>query len=166
VGAEFDEWAVARGPALIRFGYLLTGDRQLAQDLSQEALTRVHRRWRRLADEGNPDAYARKIMVNQLTSWRRRRSFSERVTDTAELPTTTIEFDQTAIDRQALWVTIQSLPTRQRAVVVLHFYEDLDDDAIARILGCAASTVRVHLRRALAALRTHPVTRDFAGRTP
>jgi RNA polymerase sigma-70 factor (sigma-E family) len=164
VSTGFDEWAAARGPALIRFGYLLTDDGHLAQDLTQEALARIHRRWRRLAADGNPDAYARRIMVNQLTSWRRRRSFSERATE--DLGTAqTVEFDQAATDRQTLWELIRDLPTRQRAVVVLHFYEDLDDASIGRILGCAPSTVRVHLRRALKTLRAHPFTRDFAGRT-
>jgi RNA polymerase sigma-70 factor (sigma-E family) len=150
---------------LVRFGYLLTDDHHLAQDLTQEALARMHRRWRRLAVDGHPDAYARKIMVNQLTSWRRRRSFSERVTDDRTPPAVTVGFDQAAIDRQTLWALIRELPTRQRAVIVLRFYEDLDDDAIGHILGCAPSTVRVHLRRALKRLRAHPITRDFAGRT-
>jgi RNA polymerase sigma-70 factor (sigma-E family) len=165
VSTGFDEWAAARGAALTRFGYLLTNDAHLAQDLTQEALARVHLRWQRLASEGNPDAYARKVMVNQLTSWRRRRSFSERATDEIDPAAATVQFDQTATDRQALWELIQDLPTRQRAVVVLRYYEDLDDTAIGRILGCAPSTVRVHLRRALKALRTHPIARDFAGRT-
>ncbi len=161
----FDEWAAARGPALIRFGYLLTDDRHLAQDLTQEALARVHRRWRRLAADGYPDAYARKIMVNQLTSWRRRRSFSERATGEVDVTVATVEFDQASTDRQALWQLISGLPTRQRAVIVLRYYEDLDDESIGQILGCASSTVRVHLRRGLSTLRTHPITGEFAGRT-
>ncbi|MBV9485543.1 MAG: SigE family RNA polymerase sigma factor [Frankiaceae bacterium] len=149
---SFEEYAAARQAGLIRFGYLLVRDHQLAQDLAQEGLARLHGRWSELAAESNPDAYVRKVMVNQLLSWRRRRSWSERpvaeVHDRGETdPTAAIG------DREAMWKLIGDLPLRQRAVVVLRYYEDLDDAAIGRILGCTASTVATHATRALDRLR-------------
>jgi RNA polymerase sigma-70 factor (sigma-E family) len=149
----FDEFATSRQAGLIRFGYLLVRDHQLAQDLAQEGLTRLHRHWRRIAIDGNPDAYVRKVMVNEMLSWRRRRSWSERpvavIRDHAEHdPTDLIS------ERAAMWALIGELPMRQRSVVVLRYYEDLDDSAIAGILGCSISTVATHASRALEHLRS------------
>jgi RNA polymerase sigma-70 factor (sigma-E family) len=164
--ASFEAFATARQASLIRFAYLLLRDHQLAQDLAQEGLARLHAHWPELAD-GNPHAYVRKVMVNQVLSWRRRRAWSERpVADVVEQadadPTATIG------ERQAMWTLIGDLPMRQRAVVVLRYYEDLDDTAIGRVLNCSPSTVATHATRALAQLReaigsTEP---DVAGRLP
>jgi RNA polymerase sigma-70 factor (sigma-E family) len=138
---------------LIRFGYLLVRDHQLAQDLAQEGLARLHLKWSRVGAQGNPDAYVRKVMVNQLLTWRRRRAWSER-------PVAAVR-DQAGLDptddigqRTEMWSLIGELPTRQRAVIVLRFYEDLDDSAIADVLGCTPSTVATHATRALGHLRT------------
>ncbi|HTR71538.1 MAG TPA: SigE family RNA polymerase sigma factor [Mycobacteriales bacterium] len=149
----FEEYAAERQAALIRFGYLLVRDHHLAQDLAQEGLAALHRRWHFLRVDGSPDAYVRKVMVNELLSWRRRRSWSERPVpelreDSAQDPTTAVS------ERAQMWALIATLPMRQRAVVVLRYYEDLDDPAIAAILGCGVSTVATHAARALARLRT------------
>jgi RNA polymerase sigma-70 factor (sigma-E family) len=149
---SFEDYATARQAALIRFGYLLVGDHYLAQDLAQEGLAALHRRWHMLSIDGSPDAYVRKVMVNQLVSWRRRRSWSERpiseLRDEAGPDPTSA-----AGDRAMMWALIGELPMRQRAVVVLRYYEDLDDAAIAAILGCSTSTVATHAARALDRLR-------------
>ena len=149
----FEEFAAARQAALIRFGYLLVRDHHLAQDLAQEGLAALHRKWPTLSIDGNPDAYVRKVMVNELLSWRRRRAWSERpVADVREAtgqdPTSSVG------ERAEMWELIGELPMRQRAVVVLRYYEDLDDTAIAAILGCTTSTVATHAARALDHLRS------------
>jgi RNA polymerase sigma-70 factor (sigma-E family) len=152
IASSFEEFAAARQAGLIRFGYLLVRDHQLAQDLAQEGLARLHGRWQELSTESNPDAYVRKIMVNQLLSWKRRRAWDERpVAETRDEPAA----DPTSAigEREAMWKLIGDLPLRQRAVVVLRYYEDLDDAAIGRILGCTASTVATHATRALDRLR-------------
>jgi RNA polymerase sigma-70 factor (sigma-E family) len=159
---DFRDWAAGTGPGLIRFGYLLSGDQQIAQDLAQEALARVHRRWRRLSDGGNPDAYARTIVVNQLRSWQRKRSWHEGPVTGTEVLAVAPPFDDATTDRVALWELILGLPEKMRAAVVLRFYEDLDDNAIGAILGCAPATVRVHVRKALDKLRSHPAAGDLA----
>jgi RNA polymerase sigma-70 factor (sigma-E family) len=149
----FEEFAAAKQAGLIRFGYLLLRDHQLAQDLAQEGLARLHGNWVRIAADGNPDAYARKVMVNQLLSWRRRRGWSER--PVADVRDTTDPDPTAAIgDRAEMWAMIGELPMRQRAVIVLRYYEDLDDAAIGVALGCATSTVATHANRALARLRS------------
>jgi RNA polymerase sigma-70 factor (sigma-E family) len=150
---SFEEFARARQAGLIRFGFLLVRDHQLAQDLAQEGLARLHAAWPRIDAEGNPDAYVRKIMVNQLVSWRRRRGWSERpVADVHDAvgpdPTTAVG------ERVEMWTLIGELPMRQRAVIVLRYYEDLDDAAIGAALGCSPSTVATHANRALARLRS------------
>lgn len=161
---DFGGWAIEQAPRLIRFGYLLSGDQQIAQDLAQEALARVHTRWRRLSDVGNPDAYARAIVVNQLRSWQRRRSWAERIMSVTAVPAAVPPFDDAAVDRMALWSLIVGLPEKMRAAVVLRFYEDLDDSAIGQILGCSPATVRVHVRKALDKLRSHPAVADLVTR--
>lgn len=149
----FEEFASARQAGLIRFGYLLVRDHQLAQDLAQEGLARLHLKWSRFETEGSPDAYVRKVMVNQLITWKRRRAWSERpvadVTDrVGQDPTAAIS------ERAEMWSLIGDLPLRQRAVIVLRYYEDLDDAAIGAALGCTASTVATHATRALVHLRS------------
>jgi RNA polymerase sigma-70 factor (sigma-E family) len=149
----FDEFATTRQAGLIRFGYLLVRDHQLAQDLAQEGLTRLHSNWARVGVEGNPDAYVRKVMVNQLLSWRRRRAWTERpVADIREWAGS--DPADSVNERAEMWTLLGDLPMRQRSVIVLRYYEDLDDAAIAAILGCSTSTVSTHASRALDYLRS------------
>ncbi|MEV6925938.1 SigE family RNA polymerase sigma factor [Dactylosporangium sp. NPDC051485] len=151
-GVEFTEFVLGRSPALLRFAYLLTGDRHLAEDLTQEGLVRAHRRWSGIVSAEGPEPYVRKAILRQYLSWRRRRSFAER--PVAEPPDAvaadaTGRFDET----DAMWSLLATLPRSQRAVMVLRYYEDLPDAEIARLLGCSASTVRVHAFHALQKLR-------------
>ncbi|HZE39517.1 MAG TPA: SigE family RNA polymerase sigma factor [Stackebrandtia sp.] len=153
---DFDEYVRARGGALLRFSFLLCGDAHRAEDFVQEALIRCHRRWRRIERDAGPDAYVRKAILRQFLSWRRRRSASEVVS--GEIADTAVEADaaQRIVDRDALWHLVSGLPRRQRAVLVLRYYEDLADADIAESLGCTAATVRVHAARGLARLRDNP----------
>jgi RNA polymerase sigma-70 factor (sigma-E family) len=149
----FEEYVTARGARLLRFGYVLCGDRHLAEDLVQEVLVRAHRRWSRIEAE-QPDMYLRSALVRAYLSWLRRRSSRERIT--ADPPDGHVPGPdhptQQAV-RDEMWRLLGGLPRMQRAVLVLRYYEDLDDRDIAKIIGCAPGTVRVHAFRGLAALR-------------
>ena len=144
---SFEAYVAARGQALLRFAYVLCRDADLSQDLVQDALVRTHGRWARV-DE--PDAYVKRAIVNDFLSWKRRRASRDVVTD--QLPDRGVSGPGPE-DRDAMWRLLAELPRQQRAVLVLRFYEGLDDDAIGRLLGCAAATVRSHACKALAALR-------------
>ncbi len=153
---DFSDWVAARGPRLVGFGYLLCRDRDLAQDLAQEALARLHLHWQRISRGGDPEAYARRCMLNQLLTWRRRRSWSEQTMESDRLDRVGVDTPDHS-DRigthEAMWALLGALPIRQRAVVVLRFYEDCTDAEIADLLGCRQATVRSHASKALARLR-------------
>lgn len=152
-GSGFDDFARARGPALVRLAFLMVRDHQLAEDLAQEGLARLHRHWAQGGRYDSPDAYVRKIMLNQLLSWRRRRSWMEQ--PTAEIPERPVApHSATTEARAEMWSLLGTLPPRQRAVLVLRFYEDLDDSEIGLLLSCSPGTVRAHISKALARLRS------------
>lgn len=151
---SFEQYAIARTPALLRFAYLLSRDQGMAEDLVQEALSRAHQHWHRIQRRDDPDVYVRKIVLNQLLSWRRRSSWSREIS--VDLPPEAIDARDTPreqADRDAAWRMLATLPPRQRAVLVLRYYEDLDDRRIALILECTPATVRSHAAQALARLR-------------
>jgi len=150
---DFAEFVLSRTPALLRFAYLLTGDRHLAEDLTQEALVRVHRRWTHIVHEHGPEAYVRKTILHQYLSWRRRLSSSELPSPYLPERADPQLFDEDILGRDEMWTLLATLPRAQRAVVVLRYYEDLADPDIARLLGCTAATVRVHAFKALKRLR-------------
>ncbi len=156
----FEEYVGARGPALLRLAYVLTTDTHAAEDLVQSALADAYRHWRRVERADHPDAYVRRVLVNTHLSRLRRRSAHELPgsgRDIATDLTTTTEPDpaDAVVDRDAARRTLDTLPPRARAVLVLRYYADLDDDAIADLLGIATSSVRSTASRALATLREH-----------
>ncbi|AGL16682.1 SigE family RNA polymerase sigma factor [Actinoplanes sp. N902-109] len=150
---DFDEFVQGRGRALLRFAYVLSGDAHLAEDLVQEVLARMHRRWDRIAAMDNAEAYVRTAIVRQFLSWRRRRAYREAVL--AEVPEAagSEEPQQHVVARDQMWRLLRGLPRAQRAVLVLRFYCDLPDPAIAELLGCGQSTVRSQAARALTRMR-------------
>jgi RNA polymerase sigma-70 factor (sigma-E family) len=159
VPLTFEEYVAARGPALVRFAVLLTGDDHRAEDLVQDALTKAYLRWSRIRRADDPDVYLRRLVLNGSRSWWRRRANRE---VPAELGTGGAadraapgDVGGEAAERDALWRLISALPEQQRAVVVLRYYEDLDDATIARVLDCSTVTVRTHAMRALQKLRGH-----------
>lgn len=150
-GPDFAEFVAQSLPALLRFGHVLTGNPQEAEELVQEALAKSLRRWRR-ARVADPVAYVRRVMVNtHVSQWRRWSSriqlgdVPEAISDDAEL--------QRSEEWDALRRALARLPARQRAVLVLRYFEDLPDPAIAALLACRRSTVRSLASRGLAALR-------------
>lgn len=159
---SFDHFVRSRGAALLRFAYLLCGDAHRAEDFTQEALVRCHRRWRAIERGGQPEPYVRRAILRQFLSWRRRRSATERPADSFEATVDVTDAAQELADRDEMWHTLATLPRKQRAVLVLRYYEDLPDSRIADLLNCSAATVRVHAGRALARLRRHPRFTDAA----
>ena len=144
---EFTAWARDRQHALLRTAILLTADRHRAQDLVQDALTKVALRWPRLA-AGNPEAYARQIMVRDNVSWWRKHH-REVVREPADRP----DQDTPHPDRRLmLLAALARLTPRQRAVGVLRYYDDLTEVEIASTLGCSVGSVKTHASRGLHAL--------------
>lgn len=149
---DFEQWVHARGGALARSAYLLTGDLHLAEDLVQETLSRVAQHWKRVSRRGNPDAYARQVMHNlAIDRWRRRSVRPpELLTDShPEVGHGGPDVERRLVLRDAL----AQLTPKQRAVVSLRFYEDLTEVQTAAVLGCSVSTVKSQTRDALARLR-------------
>jgi RNA polymerase sigma-70 factor (sigma-E family) len=149
--AGFADFVGARSPRLLRTAYLLTHDWGLAEDLLQTALTRAWEAWRRI--EGDPEPYVRRILVNTYSSWWRRRWNGEHPTE--HLPEPAVPSDPSAVldERDRIWQALGALPRRQRAVLVLRYFEDLSEAEIADVLGCSVGTVKSQASRALAKLR-------------
>ncbi|HEU4347851.1 MAG TPA: SigE family RNA polymerase sigma factor [Actinoplanes sp.] len=155
----FEQFAVARLPSLLRYAVVLTGDRDLAQDIVQEVLARAQLRWRRISDAESPEAYVRRMVLNEYLSWRRSwavrnvHAVGERLGDLDDARGGVGDHAQRVVDADELWRRLAALGRKQRAVLVLRYYEQLDDPAIADLLGCSPATVRSHASRALKALR-------------
>jgi len=151
----FREFVQSRGSALSRTAYLLTGDHQLAEDLVQQALAKTAAHWRRVVEGGNPEGYVRRAMVNERTSRWRRRRYTEVSADaaTAKGAAAVADDSETVVRRIALARALATLPARQRAVVVLRYFEDLTEAQTAETLGCSVGTVKSQAHDALARLR-------------
>ena len=148
---DFDSWVAARGPALLRLAYVLTGNGTDAEDVVQDALSRALPRWARISTVDDPDAYVRRMVVNAHVSRcrkvRRREVPVEVVHDRPAPP------GMGAEDRDRLWRACRALPTDQRTAVVLRFYEDLDYAEIAALTGVREGSVRSRVSRGIAAMR-------------
>jgi len=155
----FEEFAAARLGAVVRFAAVLAGERALAEDIVQEVLIRAHARWDRIGCLDVPEAYVRKMIVNEYLASRRRSwrmVLSGAGSDIEGPPTPDPAADYA--EREAMLAELGKLPRRQRAVVVLRYYEGLSFQEIAEVLGCTPGTVRGHASRALAALRIELTT--------
>jgi RNA polymerase sigma-70 factor (sigma-E family) len=151
--AEFCAYVAARQHALLRTAYLLTGDQHNAEDLVQTALAKAYLAWGKLHDSSQPEAYIRKIMVNEYASWWRR-PWRRNERPTGDLPERPGAERQASFDeRDAMWQLVSALPPRQRATVVLRYYEDLSEAETAQVLGCSVGTVKSQTNRAIAQLR-------------
>ena len=149
---SFEDWVAARGASLLRFGYVVTGSQHAAEDAVQDALARACERWDRVSRASDPDTYVRRMIVNaHISRWRRTRRESPVDLVRGGDPQPDLA-DRVGTD-DAVWAVCRALPPRQRAAVVLRFYEDLEYAEIAAILGCTETTARSHVHRALGALR-------------
>ncbi|MEU2661577.1 SigE family RNA polymerase sigma factor [Micromonospora sp. NPDC007220] len=149
---EFRDFVAARSGALLRTAYLLSGDWATAEDLLQTALTKTYLAWKRLGGIEAIEPYARRVMINTSTSWWRRRWHGERPTDVLPERAGVDEIEQ-QLDRDLLWRHLSALPSRQRAVLVLRFYEDMSEAQTAALLGISPGTVKSQTSRALGTLR-------------
>jgi RNA polymerase sigma-70 factor (sigma-E family) len=164
--AAFEEYMAARQPSLLRTAYLLTGDRHAAEDLVQTAFAKLYLSWDRVQRREHLDGYIRRILVNEHNSlWRR--AWKRREITTDELPERVGVPDRPDHgERSALWEFVQTLPRKQRAVVVLRYYEDLSEAEVAATLGISVGTVKSQSSRALAALRERIHTQPALARDP
>jgi RNA polymerase sigma-70 factor (sigma-E family) len=155
----FEQFATARLPGLLRYAVALTGDWHLAQDVVQEVLARALVRWRRISGADSPDAYVRRMVRNEYLSWRRSRAvrnlhltgeFPEDIDDTRGW---VHDHADRIAESDAMGNRLAVLGRKQRAVLVLRYYEQLDDKTIAVLLDCSPVTVRGQARKALRTLR-------------
>lgn len=151
---DYADFVRARTPALLRSAYLLTGDQHLAEDLVQEALARTHRAWGRLDRAGNAEAYARKVMYHaQVSVWRRPKVAEYLPGDLPDRAGSGPDQADAAAQRVVLQRALLSLSPRQRAVIVLRYFEDHTELEASAMLGVSVSTVRTQLARGLDRLR-------------
>ena len=149
--AHFDEFVVARSGRLLGAAYLLTRDWASAEDLLQDALTRAWFAWPRLSE--GPEAYVKKIIfTTYVSAWRRRWRREQPLAEVPEPPPRGDAMSPTD-ERDVVWRAIGRLPVRQRAVIVLRYYEDLSEVETATVLGCSTGTVKSQAAKALAKLR-------------
>lgn len=155
----YTEFVAARWTAFHRLAFLLTGSVPAAEDLLQTALMKTYASWPRVKAMEAPDAYVRKVLVTSLVSERRRARWAREASRGGPPEVSVEASDAVVLNHELLWPLICALPARQRAVVVLRYYEDLSEAEIADVLGCARGTVKsqasdaLHsLKRALAAV--------------
>jgi RNA polymerase sigma-70 factor (sigma-E family) len=151
--ADFRAFVAARSPSLLWFAHVLTGDRHHAEDVVQTALAKTALAWPRLRRKDNPEGYVRRAIVTTHLNTMRRRPWREQphevVPEQSEGRRPDDEFDE----RDAMWQALAELPPRQRAVLVLRYYEDLSEADIAEALGCTRGTVKSQAAKGLLHLR-------------
>ena len=151
--ADYAEFYASAWPRLFRLAYAISGDAGRAEDAVQSALAKAYASWRRVTSAAHPEAYVRRMVVNEVLAVRRRGWWkSER---SGHVPEAGIvgSAEQDVVDRAELWQSLSALAPRQRAVLVLRYYEDLSEQQIAEVLGCSRGTVKSQAADALAALR-------------
>ena len=149
----FSEFVEARSSSLFRTAYLMVGDHQLAQDLLQEALVKTLIAWPRLQDHDNVEAYTRRIIVTTSISWRRRRSFHERPSETLPESRPAPDAAEATVTHDAVVAALLTVPPRQRAAIVLRYYQDLTETQTAEVMGCSVGTVKSQVSAGLKRLR-------------
>jgi RNA polymerase sigma-70 factor (sigma-E family) len=160
--AEFADFFGASWPRLFRTTYAVAGDRASAEDALQSAYARAYASWRRVRAAEHPEAYVRRMAVNEVLNVRRR-SWWRAEQAHAELPEPLPEPEPEpgAADGDAVWAAVRALPPRQRAVVVLRYYEGLSEAEIADALGCSRGTVKSQAYDALRNLRSSDLGIDL-----
>ena len=161
--AEFEELYRTTWTHLFRVAYGVAGDRTVAEDALQTAYAKVYASWARVQAAENPAAYVRRMAVNEVLNTVRKPWFrAERPTDDVQ-PAAVTSHEGAAVERDAVWRAVATLAPKQRAVIVLRYYEGLSEAEIARTLGCSAGTVKSQASAALTNLRAHGLTSVLAG---
>ena len=153
--AAFDDYAAGAWPGLYRYAYLLAGNHADAEDLAQTTLMKAYTSWAKVRRADSPTAYLRRTLTNTFLSAKRPKARRlEVLSDAPPEPRAPADDGPVAVeDRLALWPHVQRLPERQRAVVVLRYYEGLSEREIADTLGCSPGTVKSQSHHAIATLR-------------
>jgi RNA polymerase sigma-70 factor (sigma-E family) len=163
---DFDEFFRATWPRLFRTAYAVAGDVASAEDALQGAYAKAYASWRRVSRTEHPEAYVRRIVVNEILGTRRRGWWQrERPHESLEPPGQVASPDVGVVERDAVWATVRALPPRQRAVIVLRYYEDLTEEQIAEVLGCSRGTVKSQASAALTNLRRHAADLSIGDRS-
>jgi RNA polymerase sigma-70 factor (sigma-E family) len=158
---DFEAFVVAQLQPLLRLARLLTGNDHDAWDLVQDCLIRVGAKWSSLDSARDPFAYARRTLVNLNLNRLRRRRREVTTDDVPDLP-------MASAPENTGWLlpALRNLPSRQRAALVLHYYEGLGVNEISEVLGCSPSSAKTHLRRGRAALADEPIVRESRSPEP
>ena len=159
----FEALVETRSTGLLRTAYLLTGDWGTAEDLLQTALAKTWFHWSSIRDHGAAEAYVRKVMSRTSATWWRRKWHGERPTEALPEVVSGDDVFHDADRRELLRQALAALPPKQRAIVVLRFYEDLSEVQVAELLGCSLGTVKSTTSRALARLRTSGLLQEQEG---
>jgi len=163
---RFQEFVRARWSHLVRTAYLLTGDVHHAEDLTQTALAKAYRSWRRVSGSDSPEAYVRRMLVTCNSDRFRKRRVRESLTDAPPERAGRDESVARVDERGVLLGALAQLPPRQRAVVVMRYWEDLSEAEVAEVLGCSPGTVKSQASKGLAKLRTYPGLAQVMDRAP
>jgi RNA polymerase sigma-70 factor (sigma-E family) len=155
----FASYVGQRHERLCRTAYLLTRDWAMAEDVVQHSLVKAWTAWPKIGDD--PDRYVYRIIVNTHASWWRRRWRDEVPTEVMPEGPTGRDFVTAVTERDTLWEAIGALPRRQRAALVLRYFDDMTPEQVAGVLGCSVGAVKKQLSRALARLRVDPSLRDL-----
>jgi RNA polymerase sigma-70 factor (sigma-E family) len=153
----YDEFVAARLQPLLRYAVMLTGDPHVAEDLVQDTMVRVQLQWRRVVTADLPELYVRRMLTNAYVDLRRGswlRRVILRAEPDASRPEPAPGHDETTANRDEVWLLLATLPRRQRAALVLRYYEGMADAEVARVLDCPVGTVRSLISRGLARLRS------------
>ncbi|MEU7904249.1 SigE family RNA polymerase sigma factor [Actinoplanes sp. NPDC049118] len=152
---SFRGFVATRSGALLRTAYLLVGERHRAEDLLQTALVKTFVHWSSIRDLGALEGYVRRIMATTATSWWRGRPYRERLVDRLpdRYPDGAADGPDARLEQDAMWKHLRALPAKQRAVLVLRYYEGLAEAEIADVLGISRGSVKSHASRGLTTLR-------------
>ncbi|WP_432190689.1 SigE family RNA polymerase sigma factor [Streptomyces sp. Tue6028] len=160
-GVDFEHYAAARWSSLCRTAFMLTGDRHEAEDLVQTTLAKVYTGWSRVRHLDEPDAYVRRALINNNLSRHRKRRVVQLLT--SSLPERVNGAGLSHLEQRSdLLDALATLPLRQRAVVVLRYWEDLSEHQVAEVLGCSVGNVKSQASRGLSKLRRHPALTGYA----
>lgn len=151
--ADFRAFVAARSRSLLWFAHVLTGDAHLAEDVVQTALAKTALAWPRVRRKDNPEGYVRRAIVTTHLNALRRKPWREQPREAIPDDMSAADPEQELDERDAMWTALAELPPKQRAVLVLRYYEDLSEADIADVLNCSRGTVKSQAAKGLSRLR-------------